>query len=136
MGWAEKNPVWDDDGYLITEAEIEANMGSGYRIGCVIGGAGLSVVPAFYGGYGFAPFLICGFLLDDDSYSCGDWAFAVGLIAIEMAGIIASYHLGKYYDRQRTIYRIKAQRRKQKEHAFGEQDITDGFYFRLLKGTF
>jgi len=26
-GWTEKNPVLDDDGYLITRLEIEANMG-------------------------------------------------------------------------------------------------------------
>jgi hypothetical protein len=45
MGWAEKKPVLDDDGNVISEEEIKANMGDRYRKGCTIGGGCLSNVP-------------------------------------------------------------------------------------------
>ena len=131
----------DDDGNVITKEEIEANMGTGYQEACIIGGGCLGVIPAVIGGT-FLPWLICGDIPDPDvmnSERCGPYIIGVMLVSmvgLEVATITASRHAGKHFDRQRAIERIKDQRRKKKENAFGEQDITDGFYFQLLKGTF
>jgi hypothetical protein len=42
--WAEKQPVYDDDGEVITEEEIKAKMGKGWRTGCGCAGGCLSAV--------------------------------------------------------------------------------------------
>jgi len=39
----EPKPVYDDDGKVITEEEIQAYMGNGYRVGCTAVGAPLSL---------------------------------------------------------------------------------------------
>jgi cyanophycinase-like exopeptidase len=126
-GWIEKNPALDDDGYLITRAEIEANMGSGYRKGCAIGGGFLSAFPSSLGG-----FIVSDFISPEESKP------VIGIlsaISFEAAGITASYYIGKHFDRQRAINRIKALRR-QKKQSLGEQEMTDVFCLQLLKVTF
>ena len=135
-GWAGKDPIPDDDGNVIMEAEIEENMGKGYRTGCVIGGAGLAVVPAVYAGIGLAS-LVC---LAGGEERCDDdevWLLVVGgAVVTELAVIILGYYEGKRYDRGRAIKRIKARRRQQKEHALGKPEMSGGFRLQLLKVTF
>jgi hypothetical protein len=116
-GWPEKNPVLDDDGYLITEAEIVENIDSVYRKGSAIGGGVLLAVPAG--------------VLFSKSVTIIPCTIAIGT-----AGIATGYYIGKYFDRRQAINHIKAQRRQQKKHALGEEENADGFYLRLLKVTF
>jgi hypothetical protein len=139
-GWSERNPVLDDNGYLITKAEIEANMGTGYRTGYVITGGSIGLIPALWG----ITIIIlakctCECIFDDCDCDCpgayNDIEFWVGWSAAEASIIIGSYYIGKHSDRTIAIEHIKAQRRK-KKHAFGEQNVTDGVYFQLLNGTF
>ena len=147
MGWAKKKPVLDYDGNVITEAEIKANMKYNTRVGCCIGG--------FVGGgclgltYSIAVAVrACGGI----GNGCGDVDVEIGngtkiafwgtLIVIELG----AYYIGKRSDRQRAIKRIrvqrrvgkrfKAQQRQQKNHVFGEQEMTDGFRFQLLTVRF
>lgn len=134
--YARRASVMDDDGNVIMEGEIEENMGIGYRTGCIIGGAGLAVVPAFYGGILFAD-LFCDFDGDDRCEGDEAWLlFLAGSVIIEVAVIAGSYYAGKSYDRGRAIERIKAQRRQQKEHALGRPEMSGGFRLQLLKVTF
>ncbi len=124
------NQVFDDDGNVITEAEIQANMGMFFEFGCCIGGGCLGLIPAT-----FLLVWICDVGLDGEECANENLGPIAFLGTIIVAGA-ASYYIGKKCDRQRAIERIKTQRRKQKENAFGEQDTTDGFYFQLLKVRF
>ena len=148
-GWAsEKKPVLDDDGNVVTEGEIEENMGDDYRISYIRKAvyAGLFLAPI--GGVIFSdricsrysncsdlpfPMVICSNHCSENEYLA---IWLVSTAALETATIITSYYIGKQYDRRQAIERIKAQRRKQKKHAFDEQEMTGGGCFQLLKVTF
>jgi uncharacterized protein (UPF0333 family) len=122
-GWAEKNPVLDDDGYLITKAEIEENINKDYQKGFVVVGGCLAAIPAYAAL--FWGTLLCGFCFPDGecpSCSVEERTFWVlSGIAIEAAGITASYYIGKHFDRQRVINHIKAKRQQQKKHAMPQR---------------
>jgi hypothetical protein len=147
-------PVLDDDGNVITAVEVKANMDSFYRKRYCIGGGILSAVPALIWGvlliaticdcsigcpeeFGYDGGSCLGFACCD---SCSDSECSGLLVAstavFELTAIISSYYIGKYYDQQRAINRIKAQRLKQKKHAFNEQEMADGFRLQLLNVTF
>lgn len=102
-GWAEKNPALDDDGYLITEAEIEAEMGSAGRTGCLFFGGLFSLGASFLGSCVLAE------SIGDDE------VFLIGTIAGTILGGKLSYEAGESIDRRAAIKKIKERRRKQKQ---------------------
>ena len=156
IGWAE---VLDDDGNVITEAVIEVEMSTlegtmeqGCIRGCFVGWGALLILVGIAGeSFEFEcsdsrPSFFDRF---SDGYSPPDYTksdecertplslkeralFMLGGIAIAMIGV---YETGKQYDRQQAIERIKAQRR-QKNNAFSEPEITDGFRLQLLTVRF
>jgi hypothetical protein len=132
-GWAEKNPVLDDDGNVITEAEIKANMGDGYRFRFSIEGGVLSA------GVGFLVGVLLAEKFDGGAMEYQILkvpSFVFSLAATTSVGITASYYTGKHFDRQRAIRRIEEQRRKQKEQSFLYQGGDGQFYMRLLSVKF
>lgn len=99
--------VQDDAGNEITEAEIEASMGSGYRkAGAIAGGVLMGIV----GGV-----LIAGKAFVYEGWELDRATSVVGAVALEGGGILLGYGIGKEYDRRKAIDRIKAQRRGQEE---------------------
>ena len=114
-----KKSVLDDSGKVITEAEINENIGLGYRVGCVIGGGIVSVVPAFIGGAFISAFICDGWWFNGYFDRCSSdtaESLAFGsMIMIEVVGITVSYCTGKYLDRQRAINKIRAKHREQRK---------------------
>jgi len=104
-----KRLVLDDDGNVIPEAEIEANMGSGYRkTGAIAGGLLMGIV----GGM-----LITGRAFVYEGWELDPATAVAGAIVLEGGGILLGYGIGKEYDRRRAIHRIRAQRHQRKEHS-------------------
>ena len=138
--WAEKKPILDDDGNVITEWEIKENMNSHYRIGCVSGGCLLSAVPAGIGGALIAAGICVGWFYDGYFDRCSkdtaEVVFVGSTVALEIAAIIASYYIGKRLDRRRAINHIKARRRHQKKHGLSKQEITEGILLPIAQGAF
>jgi hypothetical protein len=123
-GWSEKKPMFDDDGNVITEEEIRANMRlKKLPIGGCLGGClgGSSVWLLFIAIAYFEPpeelFIIL---------------MPIGILAGSFIGDL----IDENRDRKQAIERIKAQRRQQKQGALLEPESAGEFYFRLLKVTF
>ena len=102
----------DEDGNVIPEAEIEANMSSGYRTVVTVVGGVLMGIPA--------GMLIIGKVFIYGVIEMDKGTAVVGAIALEGGGIFLGYQIGKEYDRQRAINRTKAQRRQRKEQSNSE----------------
>ena len=96
--------VYDDEGKIITEEEIEREMGLGktYRSGCTTVGC-LVNIPTFFG-------IIISIVEE------GDEILSKTRTVIFGGGmIIVSYGAGFYLDRRAAIKRIKEKRRRQKQ---------------------
>ena len=95
--------VYDDEGWIIAEAEIRAEMGDGFRTGCCIFGGLLSL-----GGSAVAV-AMAGLAEAFGTFDRADlvvMASAAGSIVI----ISGSYYVGKALDRRAAIKRIKVER--------------------------
>jgi len=103
--------VYDDEGKIITEEEIEREMWSAYRASCCVGGVLISL-PVIGGGL-----LITACAMDSE-WGGRDIELAllgVGGIAAGVGVIAGSYYAGKAFDRRAAIGTIKEKRRKQKQ---------------------
>ncbi|MBM3242204.1 hypothetical protein FJZ31_38540 [Candidatus Poribacteria bacterium] len=114
--------VYDDEGEVITEEEIEAEMGSRGRAGCLFFGGLFSLGASFLGS------CVLGLTISD---SIGNDEIVVpvlviGTIAGAVLGGKLSYEVGESIDRRAAIKRINERHRKKKQ---GLLNLEDGQFF-------
>ena len=114
--------VYDDEGNIITEEEIKAEMGSGGRTGCLFFGGLFSLGASFLGS------CVLGLEISD---SIGNDEIVVpvliiGTIAGTILGGKLSYEAGESIDRRAAIKKIKERRQKQKQ---GLLNLEYGHFF-------
>jgi len=120
--------VYDDEGKIITEEEIKAEMGSVGRTGCLFFGGLFSL------GVGFLGSCILGIQIadsiGDEDYNIVAPVLFIGTVAGTILGSKLSYEAGESIDRWAAIKRIRERRRKQKR---GFLNFDGGNFFAYPK---